>query len=95
MILTHNHFDHAGGVEFFPNAHVYIQAREVSRYMWAAGLPDRLQWLTSATDPDLMLWLVNRMKRGQADAARGRDARSCRASAASRPTTRTPPARST
>ena len=36
MILTHNHFDHAGGVEFFPNAHVYIQAREVSKYMWAA-----------------------------------------------------------
>jgi N-acyl homoserine lactone hydrolase len=65
MILTHNHFDHAGGVEFFPNAHVFIQAREVSRYMWAAGLPDRLQWLTTATDPDLMLWLVGRMKRGK------------------------------
>jgi glyoxylase-like metal-dependent hydrolase (beta-lactamase superfamily II) len=64
MILTHNHFDHAGGVEFFPNAHVYFQARELSRYMWASGLPDRLQWLTSATDPDLMLWLVNRRKQG-------------------------------
>jgi glyoxylase-like metal-dependent hydrolase (beta-lactamase superfamily II) len=33
--------------------------------MWAVGLPDRLQWLTSATDPDLMLWLVNRMKHGK------------------------------
>ena len=65
VILTHNHFDHAGGVEFFPNAHVYIQAREVSKYMSAVGLPDRLQWLTSATDPDLMLWLVGRMKRGK------------------------------
>ncbi len=65
MILTHNHFDHAGGVEMFPNAHVYIQEREVSRYLWAKGLPDRLQWLTTATDPDLMLWLVNRMKAGK------------------------------
>ncbi len=65
MILTHNHFDHAGGVEFFPNAHVYIQEREVSRYLWAKGLPDRLQWLTTATDPDLVLWLVNRMKSGK------------------------------
>lgn len=65
VILTHNHFDHAGGVEFFPNAHVYIQAREVSKYMWAAGLPDRLQWITSATDPDLMLWLVGRLKEGK------------------------------
>jgi glyoxylase-like metal-dependent hydrolase (beta-lactamase superfamily II) len=65
MILTHNHFDHAGGVEAFPNAHVYIQEREVSKYLWAKGLPDRLQWLTTATDPDLMLWLVNRMKQGK------------------------------
>jgi N-acyl homoserine lactone hydrolase len=65
VVLTHNHFDHAGGVEFFPNATVYIQAREVERYLWASGLPDRLQWLTSATDPDLMLWLVNRRKNGK------------------------------
>ena len=65
LILTHNHFDHAGGVEFFPNARVYFQEREISKYLWAVGLPDRLQWLTSATDPDLMLWLVNRMKQGK------------------------------
>jgi N-acyl homoserine lactone hydrolase len=65
MILTHNHFDHAGGVEFFPNAHVYIQEREISRYLWAKALPDRLQWLTTATDPDLVLWLVNRLKNGK------------------------------
>jgi N-acyl homoserine lactone hydrolase len=65
MILTHNHFDHAGGVEFFPNAHVYFQHREVSKYLWAKGLPDRLQFLTSATDPDLLLWLMKRMKAGK------------------------------
>lgn len=65
MILTHNHFDHAGGVEFFPNAHVYFQHREVANYMWARNLPARLQYLTAATDPDLMLWLVNRMKQGK------------------------------
>jgi glyoxylase-like metal-dependent hydrolase (beta-lactamase superfamily II) len=65
MILTHNHFDHAGGVEFFPNAQVYFQHREVANYMWARTLPDRLQYLTAATDPDLMLWLVNRMKAGK------------------------------
>lgn len=65
VILTHNHFDHAGGVEYFPNAHVYLQAREVHNYMWAKGLPDRLQWLTTATDPDLMLTLVERMRNGK------------------------------
>jgi N-acyl homoserine lactone hydrolase len=71
MVLTHNHFDHAGGVEFFPNAHVYIQEREISRYLWAAGLPDRLQWLTSAVDPDLMLWLVQRSKQGKLTVVQG------------------------
>jgi len=65
VILTHNHFDHAGGVEMFPNAHVYIQEREISKYLWASTLPDRMQWLTAATDPDLILWLVNRMKHGK------------------------------
>jgi glyoxylase-like metal-dependent hydrolase (beta-lactamase superfamily II) len=65
LVLTHNHFDHAGGVEFFPNARVYFQEREISKYLWAVGLPDRMQWLTSATDPDLMIWLVNRMKQGK------------------------------
>jgi glyoxylase-like metal-dependent hydrolase (beta-lactamase superfamily II) len=65
MILTHNHFDHAGGVELFPNAHIHIQEREVSHYLWAKTLPDRLQFLTTAVDPDLMLQLVQRMNRGK------------------------------
>jgi N-acyl homoserine lactone hydrolase len=65
VILTHNHFDHAGGVDLFPNAHVYLQEREVSHYLWAKTLPDRLQFLTTAVDPDLMLSLVQRMNRGK------------------------------
>lgn len=65
MVLTHNHFDHAGGVDFFPNAHIYLQAREVQNYMWAKGLPHRMQWLTTATDPDLMISLVERMRQGK------------------------------
>jgi N-acyl homoserine lactone hydrolase len=65
VLLTHNHFDHAGGVDSFPNAHIYLQAREVHKYLWAKGLPARLQWLTTATDPDLMLSLVQRMKEGR------------------------------
>jgi glyoxylase-like metal-dependent hydrolase (beta-lactamase superfamily II) len=65
VILTHNHFDHAGGVGFFPNAHVYLQAREVQNYLWAQGLAERLQWLTTGVDPDLMLALVERMKEGK------------------------------
>jgi N-acyl homoserine lactone hydrolase len=65
IVLTHNHFDHAGGVEAFANAHVYIQEREITNYLWAHGLPARLRWLTTATDPDLLLWLVGRLKQNK------------------------------
>lgn len=64
VVLTHNHFDHAGGVDLFPNARVFLQEREVSHYLWAKALPDRLQYLTTAVDPDLMLSLVQRLNRG-------------------------------
>lgn len=42
MILTHNHFDHAGNVDAFPNAHVYVQHTEVRKFLWARSLPRRL-----------------------------------------------------
>jgi len=35
LVLTHNHFDHAGGVEFFPNARVYVSKIDLE---WAAAL---------------------------------------------------------
>jgi N-acyl homoserine lactone hydrolase len=62
VVLTHNHFDHAGNVAAFPNARVYVQQREISNFMWASGLPDRLRWLTTACDPDLLLMLVQCLK---------------------------------
>lgn len=63
-ILSHNHFDHAGGIEYFPHARVVLQARELSHYQWVQGLPDRLQWLSTACDPDLTLHLAQRAKQG-------------------------------
>jgi glyoxylase-like metal-dependent hydrolase (beta-lactamase superfamily II) len=37
VVLSHLHFDHAGGLHQFPNATVVVQARE-----WAAGFDDDL-----------------------------------------------------
>jgi glyoxylase-like metal-dependent hydrolase (beta-lactamase superfamily II) len=71
VILTHNHFDHAGNVAAFPNAHVYIQQREISNFMWASGLPERLRWLTTACDPDLLLVLVQCLKEGRLSVLEG------------------------
>lgn len=49
--ITHAHFDHFGNVEAFPNAKFYIQEREISKWVWAMSLPDRLRWMMVAIDP--------------------------------------------
>jgi glyoxylase-like metal-dependent hydrolase (beta-lactamase superfamily II) len=49
--ITHAHFDHFGNVEDFPNAKFYIQEREISKWVWAMSLPDRMRWMMVAIDP--------------------------------------------
>ncbi|MCL6443183.1 MAG: N-acyl homoserine lactonase family protein [Alicyclobacillus sp.] len=71
VILTHNHFDHAGNVDAFPNARVYIQEREVSKFLWAKSLPQRLEWLTTACDPDDLLVLMDKWKEGKLTLVQG------------------------
>ena len=65
VILTHGHFDHAGNVEAFPNARVYIQEREIQKLLWAKSLPKQLQWLMLAYDPEHLVGLVERWRQGQ------------------------------
>lgn len=64
VILTHNHFDHAGCVEAFPNAHVYIQQREISRYQAAVQRPRRFEFLTRFCEPELPAILARRERDG-------------------------------
>ncbi|GAC1608888.1 MAG: N-acyl homoserine lactonase family protein [Mycobacteriales bacterium] len=65
VVLTHNHFDHAGNVDAFPNAQVYIQEMEVRKFLWTKSLPKRLQWLMVACDPDDLLTLLDCWKEGR------------------------------
>jgi len=51
VFITHAHFDHFGNVEDFPNAKFYIQEREISKWIWAMSLPDRMRWMMVAVDP--------------------------------------------
>ncbi|MGI3166427.1 N-acyl homoserine lactonase family protein [Pseudooceanicola sp. 200-1SW] len=51
VFVTHAHFDHFGNVEDFPNAKFYIQEREISKWVWAMSLPDRMRWMMVAVDP--------------------------------------------
>lgn len=51
VLVTHAHYDHMGTVGDFPNATVYVQEREISKWRWAAGLPAELGWLRIGLDP--------------------------------------------
>jgi N-acyl homoserine lactone hydrolase len=53
ILLTHNHFDHAGCVDAFPGAHVHIQRREIESYVAAAARPGRFEFLTRSCQADL------------------------------------------
>ena len=35
IFITHAHFDRMGNLEAFPNATVYIQERELSKWVWS------------------------------------------------------------
>ncbi len=55
IIISHAHFDHMGGLRFFPNAKFYLQERELSQWVWAMSLKRELRWLMSGADPaDIM-----------------------------------------
>jgi N-acyl homoserine lactone hydrolase len=50
VLITHAHYDHMGTLGDFPNATTYVQAREISRWLWAASLPPALGWLRIGLD---------------------------------------------
>jgi len=60
ILLTHNHFDHAGCVDAFPDAHVWIQRREIDNYLAAAARPARFEFLTRSCQADLPQQLAAR-----------------------------------
>ena len=51
IILTHAHFDHMGNVMAFPNAHFYLQKKEINDWVWALSLPNKFSFISAATDP--------------------------------------------
>jgi N-acyl homoserine lactone hydrolase len=66
VILTHNDFDHAGSVQDFPSAHVYIQREEIIRFLEAATLPASFGFLMKSAQPDLPATLAERAEQGLA-----------------------------
>lgn len=65
VIITHGHFDHMGATDEFPNAKVYIQERELQKWIWAMALDRRLRWISSATDPGDIMRIVDHAREGR------------------------------
>lgn len=65
IVLTHAHYDHLGNIERFPNAIAWIQRRELDRWSWALGLPDRFSWLTDGVDRDDLSAAQDLIKQGR------------------------------
>jgi N-acyl homoserine lactone hydrolase len=58
VILTHLHFDHAGNLDAFPNAQVFMQENELAKSVWAMSLPSKFSFLTAGVDPGDVLRCV-------------------------------------
>ena len=52
VILTHAHYDHLGGSKAFPNAHFYLQKKELFDWMETLARPKEYAFLTAALDPN-------------------------------------------
>ncbi len=52
VILTHAHYDHLGGSTIFPNAHFYLQKKELLDWIEALARPKEYAFLTAALDPN-------------------------------------------
>ncbi|MDD5323713.1 MAG: N-acyl homoserine lactonase family protein [Polaromonas sp.] len=65
IFITHAHFDHMGNIESFPNATFYIQERELTKWIWAMSLPDRLRYMMVATDPSDVLRAADLARQGR------------------------------
>lgn len=65
IFITHAHFDHMGNLEEFPNATVFIQERELSKWVWAMSLERRFRWLMLGIDPADILRIVDLARQGR------------------------------
>ncbi|MDA3810560.1 MAG: N-acyl homoserine lactonase family protein [Spirochaetaceae bacterium] len=61
VILTHAHYDHAGGIKAFPNAQFYIQEKEFLDWMKVLAKPHEFDFLTIAIDPNDIKQMIDLM----------------------------------
>lgn len=65
VILTHAHYDHMGNLHKFPNAHVYLQRREVDSWLRILSLGPKFAALLGAIDPADIMYAVELAETGR------------------------------
>jgi glyoxylase-like metal-dependent hydrolase (beta-lactamase superfamily II) len=70
LLLTHMHWDHAGGIDLFPAARIWIQKDEYNYYSGEAWQSDRTH---GGIDPDDVVEVVKKNVGGKVTLVRGDD----------------------
>ena len=71
IIITHAHFDHMGGMDFFPNATFHIQERELTDWVWALAVDPKLQKLHFCVNPADILKMTELATQGRVRCIKG------------------------
>jgi len=58
VFITHAHFDHMGGLDFFPNATFYVQEKELTSWVWAMSKGRQFRFLMGGINPADIMRLV-------------------------------------
>ncbi|PDT46575.1 hydrolase glyoxylase [Sinorhizobium fredii] len=72
IFLTHAHFDHIGGLKFFPNAKIFIQKKELASWMWILAKGRRFRSLQAGLNPADILYLTQANIEGRLELVEGR-----------------------
>ncbi len=65
MIFTHAHYDHMDNMAAFPNAHFYIQSKELLGWIQAMSLGKKFASLQMALNPDDIVTAVKMLAEGR------------------------------
>lgn len=65
VFITHAHYDHMDNLNAFPNAHFYLQSKELTGWMWAMSLDRKYGSMMLALKPSNIIDAMNMVKEGR------------------------------
>ncbi|MHB8064937.1 MAG: MBL fold metallo-hydrolase, partial [Ruminiclostridium sp.] len=65
VIFTHAHFDHMENMDAFPNAHFYVQKKEIMGWIEAMTLEKKFSSLAFALNPNDIVHAIEKIQSGR------------------------------